>query len=76
GEPTRTVRIRADAVLELATTVHVNPTGRPFRLGVAVTRSGHARTLCHVEGAMRGLGNDSVVLERRGDILVARRRRR
>ena len=72
GEAVQAVRIRADAVLELVTVVRVNPTGQPFQLGVAVTRAGRARTLCRVEGVVRGLGNDAVVLERRGDLLVAR----
>lgn len=72
GEPASPVRILPDAVLELVTTVRVNPTGEPFQLGVAVTRAGRARTLCRVEGAVRGLGNDAVVLERRGDVLIAR----
>jgi hypothetical protein len=75
GEPMRDVAIRPDAVLELVTTVRVNPTGEPFQLGVAVTRAGRVRTICRVEGAVRGLGNDVVVLERRGDVVVARRAR-
>ena len=40
-------------------------TGEPFRLGVAVTREG-ARTLCVVEGQVRGSGYDRVVLVREG----------
>ena len=68
--------IAPDAVLELVTTVHVNPSGEPFQLGIAVTRSGHARTICRVEGAVRALGHDRVVLERRGDMIVARGKRR
>lgn len=66
-------RIRPDAVLELVTTVRVNPWGEPFQLGVAVTRAGRLRTLCRVEGTVRGLGRDAVVLERRGDVIIARR---
>jgi len=70
------VRIRASAVLELVTVVRVNPSGQPYQLGVAVTRAGHGRTLCRVEGMVRGTGNDAVVLERRGEMIVARPRRR
>jgi hypothetical protein len=76
GEPLIACRILPDAVLELVTTVRVNPSGQPFQLGVAVTRAGRLRTLCRVEGAMRGLGYDAVVLERRGDVIIARRRNR
>jgi hypothetical protein len=75
GERTLAARIRGAAVLELVTTVRVNPSGQPFQLGVAVLRAGRSRTLCRVEGAVRGLGNDRVVLERRGDVIVARPRR-
>jgi hypothetical protein len=70
------LRIVPDAVLELVTTVRVNPTGEPYRLGIATTRSGRARTICRVEGAVRGLGHDRVVLERRGDVIIARGQRR
>lgn len=76
GVPMHPYRILPDAVLELVTTVHVNPSGQPFQLGVAVTRAGRLRTLCRVEGAVRGLGHDAVVLERRGEVIVARRRGR
>ena len=72
GERMRSVCIRPEATLELVTTVRVNPTGQPYQLGVAITRAGRARTLCRVEGRVRGLGNDAVVLERRGDVLIAR----
>jgi len=65
-----------DARLVLVTTVRINPTGAPFRLGVAVMRSGRARVLCVVEGAVRGLGYDRVVLEERGGVTVARPARR
>jgi uncharacterized OB-fold protein len=75
GARLRPVQIRADAVLELVTTVRVNPTGQPFQLGVAVTRAGRARTLCRIEGAVRGLGHDAVFLERRGEMIVAHPRR-
>ncbi len=67
--------IAPEAVLELVTTVRVNPSGEPFQLGIAVTRSGRARTICRVEGAVRALGHDPVVLERRGDVIIARGRR-
>ena len=76
GERMYPLRIRANAVLELVTVVRVNPSGQPYQLGVAVTRAGHGRTLCRVEGMVRGAGNDAVVLERRGDMIVARPRRR
>ncbi|HEX6789798.1 MAG TPA: hypothetical protein VF247_00680 [Candidatus Krumholzibacteria bacterium] len=76
GAPMRDVRIRADAVLELVTVVRVNPTGQPYQLGVAITRAGRVRTICRVEGSVRGLGTDAVVLERRDDMIVARPRRR
>ncbi len=75
GERMYPASIRANAVLELVTVVRVNPTGEPYQLGVAVTLAGHARTLCRVEGMVRGAGNDAVVLERRGDMIVARPRR-
>jgi uncharacterized OB-fold protein len=76
GGRTEATRIRPDAVLELVTVVRVNPSGEPYRLGVAVTRAGRARTICRVEGAVRGLGTDEVVLERRDDMIVARATRR
>jgi len=60
-------------MLVLVTTVRVNPSGKPFQLGIAVTCSGRARTICRVEGNMRALGHDRVVLERRGKVIVARR---
>jgi hypothetical protein len=64
-------RIAPDAVLELVTTVHVNPSGAPYQLGIAVTRAGRVRTICRVQGAVRGLGNDRVLLERHGGMIVA-----
>ncbi len=64
------------ARLVLVTTVRVNPSGAPFRLGVAVERCGRARVLCVVEGAVRGLGYDRVVLEDRDGATVARPARR
>jgi len=54
-------RVGAAARLVACTTVRVTPSGEPFRLGVAVTREG-ARTLCRVEGRVRGSGCDKVVL--------------
>ena len=75
GAVLREFLIPPDAVLELMTTVHVNPTGEPYRLGIAVTRAGRARTICRVEGPVRGSGHDRVVLERRGDMIVALGRR-
>lgn len=70
--PTRPTRLAGAATLVLVTTVRINPSGAPFRLGVAVTRSGHARVLCRVEGAVRGLGRDRVQLEERDGVVVAR----
>jgi hypothetical protein len=69
------MHIAPDAVLELVTTVRVNPTGVPYQLGIAITRAGRARTICRVEGAVRALGHDRVVLERRGDMIVAHGRK-
>jgi uncharacterized OB-fold protein len=65
--------IPPDATLTLDTTVRVTPDGDPFVLGIAVTRCGRARALCRVEGTIRGHGYDHVVLEKRGDVFVARR---
>ena len=45
GGPLAGTREPANARLLTHTTVRVNPTGRPFILGLAETRSG-ARTLC------------------------------
>lgn len=75
GAPLQDIVIAPEAVLELVTTVRVNPSGEPFQLGIAVTRAGRARTICRVEGAVRALGHDPVVLERRGDMIIARTRR-
>jgi len=69
------MHIAPHAVLELVTTVRVNPSGEPYQLGIVVTRSGRARTICRVEGAVRALGHDPVVLERRGDMIIAHGRR-
>ncbi|MDH3198678.1 MAG: hypothetical protein OEO21_10605 [Candidatus Krumholzibacteria bacterium] len=57
-------RIRAAATLVASTVVRVNPTGAPFRLGVAHAAGG-ASTLCVIEGEVRGHGRDRVRLERR-----------
>ncbi|HKW13750.1 MAG TPA: hypothetical protein VJS69_04605 [Candidatus Krumholzibacteria bacterium] len=75
GASVRELNIAPEATLELVTTVHVNPTGQPYRLGIAVTRAGRARTICRVEGAVRALGHDRVLLERRGDMIVAHGRK-
>jgi uncharacterized OB-fold protein len=72
GAPLSVRRVSPLARLLFVTTVHVNPGGAPFRLGIAVTRSGRARTLCRVEGCVRESGHDPVVLERRGGVFVAR----
>ena len=55
------VDIVSAAVLVSHTTVRVNPTGKPIRLGVARTTAG-ATTLCIIRGAVRGNGRDRVVL--------------
>ena len=65
------MRARA-ARLVLVTTVRVNPSGTPFRLGMAIERRGRARVLCVVEGAVRGLGYDRVLLEECDGVTVAR----
>ena len=72
ARPLRPVRVAADARLLAATTVHVNPGGRPFVLGVAVTRCGRARTLCVVEGALRKNGRDAIRLRNENGVIVAR----
>ena len=63
-------RVGAAAKLVACTTVRVTPSGEPFRLGVAVTREG-ARTLCVVEGRVRGGGYDRIVLVRAGERYLA-----
>lgn len=68
-------RLSHDATLVLVTTVRVNPSGDPFRLGVAVTRCGRARVLCRVEGVVRGSGRDRVTLEENDGVVAARGRR-
>ena len=75
GAPLHEFLMVSDAVLELVTTVRVSSSGEPFQLGIAVTRAGRVRTICRVEGSVRALGLDSVVLERRGDMIVAHGRR-
>jgi uncharacterized OB-fold protein len=75
GERLAATRVSAAARLLLATTVRVNPTGLPYVLGLAETECGRARTLCRVEGPVRGGGHDAVRLERRGATVVARTRR-
>ena len=73
--PLVAMHIAPEAVLELVTTVRVNPTGQPYQLGIAITCAGRARTICRVEGAVRALGHDRVLLERRGDMIVAHGRK-
>jgi uncharacterized OB-fold protein len=63
--PLLPTRVGATARLLACTTVRITPSGEPFRLGVAVTREG-ARTLCVVEGKVRGSGYDRVVLVQAG----------
>jgi hypothetical protein len=57
--------------LRYSTWVRVSPEA-PYRLGVVVLLSGE-RVLCRLEGPFRGDGRERVVLERRGETLVARR---
>ncbi|MCH7549224.1 MAG: hypothetical protein IH969_06800 [Candidatus Krumholzibacteriota bacterium] len=64
-------RLRAHATLRSCTTVRVNPDGDPYRIGIAVTEQG-ARTLCMVEGKIRGNGRDRVQLVLREGRYVAR----
>lgn len=64
-------RARA-ATLVLVTTVRVNPTGVPFRLGLAIMRRGRTRVLCRVEGNVRGSGHDRVMIEERNGVMIAR----
>jgi hypothetical protein len=66
------VRVAPGARLIAHTTVRVNPAGRPFVLGLAVTRCGRARTLCVVEGEIRGNGRDAVRLCNERGVIVAR----
>jgi uncharacterized OB-fold protein len=61
GSPLVGVRIPSAARLISHTVVRVNPSGEPFRLGVAVAAAG-AATLCIVEGDIRGNGRDRVTL--------------
>jgi len=61
GSPLAAVRIPPSARLVTHTVVRVNPSGEPFRLGVAVAAGG-ATTLCIVEGDVRGHGRDRVTL--------------
>jgi uncharacterized OB-fold protein len=61
GERLSATRVGVEAHLRSCTTVRVNPSGEPFRLGIAVTREG-ASTLCVVEGRVRGSGYDAVRL--------------
>lgn len=64
-------RARA-ATLVLVTTVRVNPSGAPFRLGLAILYRGRTRILCRVEGKVRGSGYDRVTIEERNGVMVAR----
>ena len=61
-----------EAVLVFVTTVRVNPSGVPYRLGLAIARSGRTRLLCRVEGEVRESGRDRVWLEECHGIVVAR----
>jgi uncharacterized OB-fold protein len=58
------------AVIVSQTTVRVNPTGAPFRLGVAEVQSG-AKTLCVIRETVPEGDLVSVTLERRGDLYHA-----
>jgi uncharacterized OB-fold protein len=73
GERLIATPIAPEARLLAVTRVRVGPIDGPFDLAVAVTRAG-ARTLCRVETDVRRSGYDAVVLTRRGDLFVARRR--
>lgn len=66
------MRRAREATLVLVTTVRVNPTGAPFRLGIAILRSGRSRVLCRVEGSVRGSGYDRVMIEEKNGVTVAR----
>ena len=55
------VKIPSRATLISNTTVRVNPSGSPIRLGVA-RAAGGATTLCIIEGKVRGYGRDRVHL--------------
>ncbi|MDH4035879.1 MAG: hypothetical protein OEX18_01745 [Candidatus Krumholzibacteria bacterium] len=72
GERLRPARLSPDARLIATTTVRVNPQGRPFVLGIAVTRCGRARTLCVVRTRIRGNGRDAVRLCNEDGVVVAR----
>jgi uncharacterized OB-fold protein len=72
GARLRGSRVSPEATLLLVTTVRVTPDGSPFALGLAVTVCGRARTVCRVQGAVRGSGSDAVVLERIGPAIIAR----
>ncbi len=63
----------AAAVIISQTIVRVNPTGTPFRLGVAEVGSG-AKTLCVVEESVPHGDGVSVTLVRRGDLYHALKR--
>jgi hypothetical protein len=75
GSSLQAARVAPDARIIATTTVRVNPSGRPFVLGLAVTRCGHARTLCVVETEIRGNGRDPVWLCNEAGVMVARARR-
>ncbi len=74
GAPLLRGHVNGAARLIASTTVRVNPSGRPFILGVAVTRCGRARTLCVVEAPVRGTGHDAVWLCSEEGRVVARSR--
>jgi len=60
----------ATAVIVSQTTVRVNPTGTPFRLGIAEAGSG-AKTLCVIEEDVPHGDGVPVTLVRRGDLYYA-----
>jgi len=72
GAGLRPTSLDGAARLVTTTTVRVNPSGRPFALGIAVTSAGRARTLCVVDGPVRHNGHDRVWLTREGGRIVAR----
>ena len=67
GEPLETTTAEPIARLISHTTVRVNPTGRPFVLGIAEIDNG-AKTLCIVEGEL----SDLVVLRKHDGLYHAR----
>ena len=70
GEPLAITQEPATAVLVAQTIVRVNPTGDPYRLGIAKTPSG-AKTLCRIDDDVPSTDGAAIGLERRGDLYHA-----